>query len=59
MIFSNMLNASTNTANAFADLINGYEFLELASDAIIAAAPRTDSYGCMSPYTESIISEAD
>lgn len=44
--YSNTLNASTNTAEAFKDLINGYGFLELAADAMVTAAPRTDSFGC-------------
>lgn len=49
LFHSNMINASSDPAGAFADLINSHEFLELGADALISAAPRTDSYSCASP----------
>ncbi|KAF8311105.1 hypothetical protein DL93DRAFT_2083831 [Clavulina sp. PMI_390] len=41
---NNIINASSDVSQAFADLIKEHDFLELASEALLAAAPRTDSY---------------
>jgi hypothetical protein len=57
---SNIINASADPAETLRELIVSYNFLQLGADAMIAAAPRTDSYNCTSyPAFCSVLPSAD
>lgn len=46
---SNIINAAASPAEAFTDLIDLYDFLPLAAEALVIAATRADSFSCTFP----------